>query len=389
MRINNNNTIFIVFSDDWGEHPSSCQHLFRQISKKHMVLWVNTVGMRNPTFTVNDLKKSIMKVNKMLSLKYKRQVPKSQIGRPDVVQPPMLPFSNIPLIRRINRWSVVKNVQNRLNILKKLNILFVTTVPNACDFIGFFGEQRVVYYCVDDFAEWPGLEKFMVREMEEDLIRKSDIFVATSQKLYEKLSKYGKPVHLLTHGVDLVFFRKDLIDEHPMLHSIPKPRVGFYGLFDQRCDQKLLADVANRMHEISFVITGRVVVDTSLFKNLSNIYFTGSIPYSELPAMVCGWNACFLPYKINKLTESILPLKLKEYLATGKPVVSTAVPEVKRLRNYVAIAEGVDEWVKCLYISLKGVSEKERICRNSFLRNESWRKKAEQFMEICINPKGA
>ena len=88
------------------------------------------------------------------------------------------------------------------------------------------------------------------------------------------------------------------------------------------------------MSDISFVITGKVETNISCLKELPNIYFTGKIPYNELPAMVSGWSACFLPYLINKLTETISPLKIKEYLATGKPVVSTSIDEVRGLGDW-------------------------------------------------------
>ena len=99
----------------------------------------------------------------------------------------------------MNRKFVHRAVRDQLLLLSISHPVLVTTVPNACDVMGYCAVKRVVYYCVDDFAEWPGLEKHLVKEMEEALIRKSDIFMATSHILYEKLCRYGKPAHLLTH----------------------------------------------------------------------------------------------------------------------------------------------------------------------------------------------
>ncbi len=375
---------FLVFSDDFGEHPTSCQHLFRCIPDRYPVLWVNTIGMRLPRFTFRDIKKAILKSKRMVhgffnSLE-KSSKEKEQIH---VLQPPMLPFLSIPGVRAANKFSVCRLVKKRLCDFRMKSPILVITAPNACDYIGQFDERRAVYYCVDDFSDWAGLKKDLVHSMEEELTRKSDVFIATSQNLYDKLSKQGKQVHLLTHGVDYDFFKKAPADEHVLLEGIPKPRVGYFGLFDQRSDQSLLLELAKRMPDISFVITGNFETDTSDFLKQKNIYLTGSIPYNELPAMAGGWDVCMLPYKLNKLTDAIQPLKIKEYLATGKPVISTPIKEARRLEDYVVIAETVDSWEKNIRICINGISSEEYKKRILFLEKESWASKAKQFYKIC------
>ena len=197
MRANGGEISFLVFSDDWGEHPSSCQHLFRRISQRYKVLWVNTIGMRDPKPGLVDLKKAVAKFRKMLR-RYPNGSRNALIGiEMEVCQPPMLPFSRLAGVRLINRASVVRSVRGRLAGLGMTGPVLVTTVPNACDYIGNFGESKVIYYCVDDFSEWPGLKKKMVKRMEDELIRKSDSLVATSQKLFDRLSKSGKSACLL------------------------------------------------------------------------------------------------------------------------------------------------------------------------------------------------
>jgi len=375
---------FIVFSDDWGEHPSSCQHIFRNIPDEYRVLWVNTIGMRNPTLTIGDVKKIFFKSLRMFRGLFENR---REVDLPTnfyVIQPPQLPFSNIPLIRWINRTLVCSSLKKYVAAMEITSPIIVATAPNACDYIGQLGEEKVVYYCVDDFTEWPGLEKELVRSMEEELIRKTDVFIATSDELYEKLSTGGKEVHLLTHGVDYKFFRKKVDQEHYLLQDIPKPRVGYFGLFDKRSDQDLIVGLADRMPDISFVITGNVEVDTSRLKEKKNIFFTGSIPYSELPDMACGWEVCILPYRINKLTDAIQPLKLKEYLATGKPVISTPIKEAVKLSPYLMIARASQEWEKGIRDNIHGTSPELKDKIQLFLQKESWGSKTESFFKICL-----
>jgi len=261
--------------------------------------------------------------------------------------------------------------------------IMVITAPNASHYIGIFNEVRTVYYCVDDFAEWPGLEKSLIQKMEEELIRKADVFVATSQDLFDKLAKFGKPTYLLTHGVDYELFQKESRTEHRLLEGIPKPRVGYFGLVDERSDQQLLISLAKRMPDISFIITGNIATDISTFKRFGNIYFTGSIPYHELPAMAKGWDVCMLPYKINRLTDAIQPLKIKEYLSTGKPVVSTPIKEARKLKEFVAIADNVDSWETHIRALINDKNFNNLDKQSNFLQKESWAKKAEIFFKIC------
>jgi len=374
-----NKYYFIVFSDDWGEHPSSCQHLFKIIGKEYRVLWVNTIGMRNMRLTMADLKKALRKVGKMFKSRSAEKKRSDQVAlKVDVIQPVMLPFVKNRFIRKVNALSVVTSIRRKSKEYKGLVPMVVTTVPNSCDYVDKLGAEKIMYYCVDDFSEWPGLEHDLVRQMESDLITKADSFVATSSKLYEKLATTGKPTELLTHGVDVDHFSNLPDEEHSLLKNIPKPRVGYFGLFDERSDQELILQVARKLPEISFVITGNVVVDVSKLEKQENIFFTGSVSYEELPAIIAGWEACMLPYVLNELTESISPLKLKEYLATGKAILSTSLPEVTKIDPNIYILDDPEEWVAFLmnYRARKNFKAME------YFENESWNKKAEEIIEI-------
>ncbi len=197
---------FIVFSDDFGEHPSSCQHIFKNLKTDVPCIWVNTVGMRLPKFSISDLKKIFLKLKKMLGATNSNHSNVSTLNSILVIQPPMLPFVSLPGIKFFNAYSVNRNIKKKMEELKISSPIIITTAPNACDYLDKLIQNRIIYYCVDDFAEWPGLNKELVHRMEEKLISTADVFIATSRKLFEKLTKTGKKVYLLTHGVDLNFF---------------------------------------------------------------------------------------------------------------------------------------------------------------------------------------
>lgn len=374
---------FIVFSDDWGEHPSSCQHLFKIIGKYYQVLWVNTIGMRNMRFTQADFRKAFLKVGKMIEGKGTgKKVYNQDNLKVDVIQPFMLPFVQSKLIRKANAQSVILSILRKSKDYAGLVPIIVTTVPNSCDYVDKLRAERIVYYCVDDFSEWPGLKQDLVREMENELIGKADIFTATSSKIYNKLVKTGKHTQLLTHGVDVEHFANLPKEEHPLLKDIPKPRIGYYGLFDERSDQELILQLSKKFQQFSFVITGDVVVNVTALESQRNVYFTGAVPYKELPGIIAGWDICMLPYLLNELSESISPLKYKEYLATGKIVLSTPLPEVVNIGFNSYISGDIQGWSEFIQEILIDLKPRKKSIIQEHLANESWEKKAEKFLNF-------
>jgi glycosyltransferase involved in cell wall biosynthesis len=374
---------FLVFSDDWGEHPSSCQHLFKILSDLHPTIWVNTVGLRVPGFNLNDAVKSFRKLSAMMSEPGRDGQNKEQTA-PIICIPPMTPFHSPPWLANWNHNSLKKNV---LKVLRQQNFddyTIITTTPSVSDVLSQLGAGKIIYYCVDDFSEWPGMEKQLILDLEGRLLEQTDAVICTSQILYEKFKDYY-PTHLLKHGVDLELFSSQAPVEHRCLDRIPSPRVGYFGNIDQRTDFQFIQKLALALPYVSFVFTGPTQANVSALKMHPNIFFTGAIPYEELPSVVQGWDACLLPYHLNALTRNINPLKLKEYLATGKPVISTPLPDVCELSEFVKIIEArnIAGWRSAIDDAISGQWVPDKKALGEFLTNESWTRKADIFLRIC------
>jgi glycosyltransferase involved in cell wall biosynthesis len=375
---------FVVFSDDWGEHMSSCQHIFNVIGKNANVLWVNTIGMRAPRLSSVDVRKIWLKGRKMAGLSGSRA--RSAVTEGIAVrQPLMLPYSKFDVVRRFNAASLRKVVGRAMRDLQLSDPCVVATVPNACDYLDAIGASCTVYYCVDDFAEWPGNERELVREMEEKLIERADALVATSQKLYGKLKATGKPTTLLTHGVDMELFATRSGAEHPSLAKIPTPRAGYFGLFDERSDQHLIAEVAERLPHYAFVFAGPVEASIARLERQRNVHFIGPIDYRELPEFIAGMNALLLPYTATEFADSLSPLKLKEYLATGKPVISTPIADVRNWEGDVAVGTTAAEWVSLLLAAESERVDVRQERARRMLAGETWSDKAAALLEICTS----
>lgn len=375
---------FVVFSDDWGMHPSSCQHLFRHISRNHRVGWINTIGMRPPSLSWTDARKIVEKASRMLS-RPEHDTTSVETANVDVFQPAMLPYGALGWCRRVNRLSAARAMRRAAALDDRSLPIVLTTVPNSCDYVDAIESSKIVYYCVDDFSEWPGLDKSLILEMEAKLIEKADIFVATSSNLFDRLSATGKPTHLLTHGVDIELFSSEARCEHPLLAQIPTPRAGYFGLFDGRSDQDLLAALAQRMPDVAFVVAGRVEAEIARLADLPNVFFIGALRYDELPALVAGLDVLFLPYEVNALSNALSPLKLKEYLVTGKPVVSTPIAASLEMHDCITVVDSIDDWQAAVRSAIAAGDRlrERREAMAARLAGESWRHKAEELLGIC------
>src|SRR4051794_17365982 len=202
----------LVFADDWGRHPSSCQHLIGHLLDRYQVFWVNTIGTRRPRLNLATVSRGLEKLAHWMSPAGKRESPGARAGRHPhlrVLNPRMWPSFGSSLERRINRELLVRHLSPVLAGLPEPAVA-VTNIPIVADLVGHLPVRRWVYYCVDDFAEWPGLDGGTLRKMEAELVVKVDALIAVSETLREKLERIRRPVHLLTHGVDLDHWQREV-----------------------------------------------------------------------------------------------------------------------------------------------------------------------------------
>ncbi len=373
----------IVFSDDWGRHPFSCQHIMTHFLPGNRLLWVQTIGMRRPRLTLYDLRRSFEKLASFVTPAENRKEPLPE--NLTVVNPFMLPFGNL-LVRALNRYSVVRTVRASLGELRFRDPILLTTLPNAADYLGALGESLSVFYCVDEFSQWPGVNRSLVQTMERKLLDRVDLVVAVSDALCaSKRPANGSSVRLLTHGVDAAHFGRAAIrTTNPRaiaaLGDIPGPIIGYFGLFDQRSDQEILEYLLKSRPDCSLVILGAAVTGYEKLSRYPNFFHREAVAYEELPEYVSFFTLCILPYVRTLLTDNINPLKLKEYLATGKPVVSTPLPEAVKLQPRVRIAATPEAFLRQVEEALGGSGLSPEGAGEMF-RNESWEAKATMMAE--------
>lgn len=369
------NKNIIVFSDDWGRFPSSCQHLISRFIPDNRILWVNTVGLRSPQANQYDIKRII---EKLLSW-FKPAVKKE--NHLTVINPVLLPYNQINWVRKFNQRAGLRSIRKAMKKLQFRDPIVLTTVPNAVDFVGALGEALSIYYCVDDFSEWPGMDKFFILEMESELKDKVGLYAATSEKLYERRPK-NIPSLYLPHGVDYGHYEPTR-NSCQELHDVSgnRPVLCYFGVIDERLDEELIETVFRKRPLWKGVFVGPKMSFPDKLKKLPNISLMGPVTYKQLPYLLREMDILILPYKINRLTEAINPLKLRECMATGKPVVTVKLPETEKYSNAIFIAENQESFLEALDKAAFGLKHWNAQKQLKAILNESWENRAQLLSE--------
>jgi UDP-galactopyranose mutase len=225
--------------------------------------------------------------------------------------------------------------------------------PMAMGFASKIDASAVVYDCMDELSHFDGAPP-LLGERERKLFDVADIVFTGGQSLYEAKRGRHPRVHAFPSSVDAAHFgrAKAKSADPPDQARIPRPRLGFFGVVDERMDVSLLTTVARARSDLHFVILGPVVkIDPRRLPRLPNIHWLGAKRYEELPDYIAGWDVAIMPFARNAATKFISPTKTLEYLAAGKPVVSTSIRDVVSPygeRGLVNIADSPADFVSAV-----------------------------------------
>ncbi len=293
-----------------------------------------------------------------------------------------MPFPHNRLAIAVNKL-VLKAMLTYLRWkLKMREFQLWTFLPNAVEFVGKLGESMVVYYCIDEWSKFTYLDGAKMAAQEEVLCRKADVVFATAKSLEERRRPFNPETHLASHGVDFELFSQALSDATPTapeIASLPQPVIGFFGLIHEWIDLDLIEHIASRHPEWSIVMIGKTSVDVSKLSKYKNVHFLGRKPYADLPKFCKGFAAGLIPFAVNELTFNVNPIKLREYLSAGVPVVSTALPEVGYYSDWCVVASNYDEFERGIAKVIAEGSPELRRRHSDAMRSETWEEKVTQL----------
>jgi glycosyltransferase involved in cell wall biosynthesis len=301
-----------------------------------------------------------------------------------VVSPVMWPRFRTRLDRWLNRTLLRRALLPLVESLPAPPIA-VTTQPTMAELVGVLPVRRWVYYCVDDFTEWPGLDHATVHRLEERLIDRADTIVAASEALRLKAARRGRTAGLLTHGVELDLWGAARSgDDLPGLHGLERPLVVFWGLLDRRLDLGLLGRLAHDMDQGTILLVGPGEDIDPAVTRLPRLTRLAALAYEQLPALAREAAVLVMPYIDAPVTHAIQPLKLKEYLATGKPVVARDLPAVRAWGDCLDAVATAEEFSAAVRRRLDEGVPDEQLCARARLAAESWDAKADEFERMAV-----
>lgn len=249
--------------------------------------------------------------------------------------------------------------------------------PMAWPLVRDLDASAVVYDCMDELSAFAFAPPELVAR-ERDLLARADLVFTGGQSLYEAKRDKHSHVFPFPSSVSVRHFAqaREAADDPVDQRHIARPRLGFCGVIDERMNLRLIDEVARLRPQWQIVLVGPVVkIDASLLPQRANLHYLGMKTYEELPRYLSGWDVAMLPFALNEATRYISPTKTPEYLAAGRPVVSTSVRDVVRPygeRGFVHIADSPDEWIAAVEAALPGWTPAQRREIDRFLGTLSW-----------------
>lgn len=374
----------IVFGEDYGAHPSSTQHIINRLSKRHRVIWFNSVGLRAPRCTRRDMgrlfKKAYRIIKSSVSTTNSCEGDEDEAGDENqktytffpVISPLFIPFPQFATICKINRHILqcqVRAIIQKYDLIKPLLWISLPTAVDAiCADVG-----KVIYYCGDDFGALDGVDHKTVAAYELDLIEKANLILTASETLQQKMP--ASKTHLLTHGVDTRLF----LQQHrkPALMDRGRPVALFYGSLANWVQFEWIAYAAEHMKDWDFVLIGAPKTDISVLEEHPNIHLLGEIAHDRLVSYAAHADALLMLFKDNKQIHSCNPLKLLEYMATGRPILSTDFPAIHQYKKHVKVVNNKESIPRLLNECLSE-PEVAGLLRRQAVQGQDWEDKARE-----------
>lgn len=371
--------------DWWYHHPHSKAHLMRKFARAgNKVIFVNSISMGLPGLAHKDL---LPRIKRKLG-SYSKLARQTDEGI-TVVSPASLPFFGTATARSINRSLIGAQIKSLARSRGLTNPILWIAIPTAADMIGAFGESAVVYHVSDkydantmDHATDPAL----IRSLHERAIDAADLIFYSGRKLFNEATRGCERSHLLEQGVDYDHWRRvsdGEIDVAPEIAKIPRPRLGYFGAVEPwLVDQELIKRASRERPEWHWIFIGNKSRGLEI-EELPNVHFLPAVSYADLPAYAAGFDVCVLPWETEQsFTSYGSAIKVREYLATGKPVVISPLPEYEPMRDVLRIARTRDDFIRLVEEALYDTDAANAARRQAAVAGGTWDARAEWVSDL-------
>ena len=370
-------------SDWWGMNPSCATHIMRRLAVKNKVVYINPIssdvlGMRSRKGIAARIRR---KVKSALRFVHKAE------DNLYICSLKFIPLQGVAIVDWLN--NIFFRIQLHL-IMAVLRldrpILWIENV-RCVDVIPKFNWRLVIYHASDLFAQCPyTYNRDKLHEREKYAATNSDLLICVSRRLFEAKQKNNANTYYLPHGVDFSLFRKATEDNHQWekLRDPQRPIVGYFGTLTGQNDIELLEYCAVNLPEICFVFAGQITAGGyGKLMAMDNVIFLGKTPYEEIPKLCATFDLCLLPWRMTEWIANCNPLKLFEYMASGRPIVSVPINEIaSNYSDIVSIAHSKEEFCDAIRRELKNDTEDRKRKRVEIARLNCWENHNKRLCDI-------
>jgi glycosyltransferase involved in cell wall biosynthesis len=369
----------LCFSHDWTGDPLSKTHLMRVLARDNRILWINAIANRMPTASKKDVSRIFTKLKSFTEPV--REVEPNIF----VLNPLAFPSYGNKAILSVNQTFLARQVRKAMQKLGFRDVINIVFNPAAGMIAGRLGESELIYYCVDEYTAFTGASRGL-KAIEDDLFTRAGLVIVSADRLYESKKHFNPNTFVIRHGTDWRHFRTALdksLKKPDDIATLPRPIIGFHGLLADWVDYALVKRLAGHFSQGSIVLIGKTSVDAAqkikMLDDLPNVHLLGRKPYAELPAYCKAFDVAINPFEISELTLAANPLKVREYLAAGLPVVSTDIPEVRILEDCL-IGTSHDDFIAKVEFAL--ANPKPRHAVSDAIAGESWEARVDELRAI-------
>ena len=346
--------------------------MMRELSRVVPVLYVNSIGMRTPRIGEGAMfLRRVTRKLKSLSRGLAR------VREDFWVLSPLVPPGSMRFGRRLLS-AQVRRAARRAGIRRPL---VWVACPPASDALRKIPASGLVYQRTDRYESYPGVDPDRIRGCHESLKERADLTLYCSRALFSEEAAACRSAAFIDHGVDYEHFARagdEAADADPALRDVPRPRAGFVGGIDAHTfDPELFCEVARSLPDVHFVLVGASSLPEG-WCTLPNVHALGQRPYEAVAGLMAACDVLIMPWNANEWIRACNPVKLKEYLAVGRPVVTTPFDELAHYAGLVRVAEGPERFAEAVRAALdephSAAPQRERV------RLETWREKGRQAL---------
>jgi len=380
----NNRSIICFGGEDWWyHHPHSKNHLMRRFARAgNKVIFVNSISMGLPSLANKDI---LPKIGRKLK-SYAKLARTTEEGI-TVVSPATIPFHGSSAARKINETLLRQQIGLLARKKSMSDPILWVAIPTAAQVIGKFNESCVIYQVSDKYdanSEDHAVNPETIRRLHDHAIEKADIVLYSGRKLLAEATHGLERSYLLEQAVDFDRWSQvKNIEPAKEIAMIPTPRLGYFGAIEPwLMDQELIKRASKERPEWHWIFIGNLARGTDL-ADLPNVHFLPPVPYNELPRYAAGFDVCVLPWETeHAFTSYGSAIKVREYLATGKPVVISPLPEYEPMSDVLRIARSRDQFIALIDDALTETDPELSGKRQAAVRSGTWDARAEWISDL-------